>query len=60
MVCAPNYERLSGGNEKGSHLPAVFDDSGTSFAVSVISVDDKLATKAHPEVAHKELPPQDQ
>jgi hypothetical protein len=29
------------------------------YSVVAISVDDKLAIKARPEVAHQELPPQD-
>lgn len=49
MVYAPNYDNgMLGGNEIGSHLPAIFDDAGTPFAVVVIPVDDKLAVKAQP------------
>jgi len=59
MVYAPNCERTIGGNVTGSHLPAGFDDVGTPFAVVTISVDDKHATKADPEVAYEKLPSQD-
>ncbi len=46
MVFAPNYENpMIGGNEMGSHLPAVSDDAGTPFAVIVIPVSDELAVK---------------
>jgi hypothetical protein len=49
MVYSPNAENsMLGGNDPGSHLPAVSDDAGTPFAVVVIPVDDKLAIKAHP------------
>jgi hypothetical protein len=49
MVFAPNYEnRMIGGNDVGSHLPAMSDDNGTPFAVVVIPVEDKLAIKAQP------------
>jgi hypothetical protein len=49
MVYAPNYDNgMLGGNEIGGHLPAIFDDAGTPFAVVVIPVDDKLAVKAQP------------
>lgn len=59
MVYAPNYEnRMIGGNEMGGHLPAVSDDAGTPFAVIVIPVDDKMAIKAHRDVAEQEMPSQ--
>jgi len=46
MIFAPNYENpMIGGNEMGSHLPAVSDDAGTPFAVIVIPVSDELAVK---------------
>lgn len=48
MVYAPNYENsMLGGNEMGSHLPAVSDDAGTPFAVIVVPVSEELAIKAH-------------
>jgi hypothetical protein len=50
MIFAPYYENsMLGGNEPGSHLPQVTDDSGTPFTVVVIPVDHKLAIKAKPE-----------
>ena len=48
MIYAPNYENsMLGGNQMGSHLPAVSDDAGTPFTVIVIPVDEKLAIKAN-------------
>ena len=50
MIFAPYYENsMLGGNESGSPLPQVTDDSGTPFTVVVIPVDHKLAIKAQPE-----------
>lgn len=47
MIYAPNYENpMLGGNEMGSHLPAVSDDAGTPFSVIVIPVSEELAVKA--------------
>ena len=49
MVFAPYYDNsILGNNEFGSPLPQLTDDAGTPFAVVVIPVDDKLATKARP------------
>ncbi|WP_157467894.1 hypothetical protein [Edaphobacter aggregans] len=49
MVFAPYYDNsMLGNNEFGSPLPQLTDDAGTPFAVVVIPVDDKLATKARP------------
>jgi hypothetical protein len=49
MVFVPYYENsMLGDNAAGSPLPAVFEDVGTPFAVTVIPVDDKLAIKARP------------
>jgi hypothetical protein len=49
MLYVPYYENsMLGGNAPGSPLPAVFEDTGTPFAVGVIPVDDKLAIKARP------------
>jgi hypothetical protein len=46
MIYAPNYENVMlGGNEMGSHLPAVTDDAGTPFAVVIIPVSEELAVK---------------
>jgi hypothetical protein len=46
MVYTPNYENsMLGGNEEGGGLPFV-SDGGTTFAVTVIPVDDRLAVKA--------------
>jgi len=45
MVYTPHYENaMLGGNEEGGALPFV-SDGGTSFAVTVIRVDDRLAVK---------------
>ena len=47
MVFSPYYENsMLGNNPFGAPLPLVTDDAGTSFAVVVIPVDDKLAIKA--------------
>src|SRR5207253_9587334 len=47
MVFAPYYDNaMVGGNPFGSVLPQLSDDAGTSFAVVVIPVDDKLAVGA--------------
>jgi hypothetical protein len=49
MVFVPYYENsMLGDNAAGSPLPAVFEDTGTPFAVAAIPVDDKLAIKARP------------
>jgi hypothetical protein len=46
MVYTPYYENsMLGGNQPGA-LPAVGDDAGTPFAVTVIPVDHELAVKA--------------
>jgi hypothetical protein len=46
MVYAPyNDNAMMGGNPPGSMLPAVGDDAGTPFAVTVIPVDHELAVK---------------
>jgi hypothetical protein len=46
MVYAPyNSNAMMGGNPPGSMLPAVGDDAGTPFAVTVIPVDHELAVK---------------
>jgi hypothetical protein len=50
MMFAPYYNNsMVGGNEFGSPLPQVSDDSGTPFTVVVIPVDHKLAIKAQPK-----------
>jgi hypothetical protein len=47
MVFCPYYENsMVGGNEFGSLLPQVSDDTGTPFTVVVIPIDDRLAVKA--------------
>ena len=47
MVFAPYYDNaMLGGNEFGSPLPQLSDDTGTPFAVIVIPVDHNLAVKA--------------
>lgn len=47
MVFAPYYDNtMVGGNQFGTPLPQLTDDAGTQFAVVVIPVDPKLATKA--------------
>ena len=44
MVFCPYYENsMVGGNEFGSLLPQVSDDSGTPYTVVVIPVEDRLA-----------------
>ncbi len=46
MVYTPNYENsMLGGNKEGGVLPFV-SDGGTTFAVTLIPVDDRLAVKA--------------
>jgi len=50
MVFCPYYENsMVGGNEFGSLLPQVSDDTGTPFTVVVIPIDDRLAGKARPK-----------
>jgi hypothetical protein len=47
MVYTPYYTNaMLGSNEGGSGLPAISDDEGTPFAVTVIPVDHGLAIKA--------------
>jgi hypothetical protein len=50
MIFAPYYDNsMVGGNEFGSALPQVTDDSGTPFTVVAIPVDHALAIKARLE-----------
>jgi len=47
MVYTPYYTNaMLGGNPGGGELPAISDDAGTPFAVTVIPVDHTLAVKA--------------
>ena len=46
MVYLPGYETLLGTRQPHNPLPSIGDDEGTPFAVGVIPVDDRLATKA--------------
>jgi len=47
MIYTPYYDNaMLGGNNPGSPLPAVGDDAGTAFAVTVVPVSRDLAVKA--------------
>ena len=47
MIYTPYYDNaMLGGNPQGGMLPAVGDDAGTPFAVTVIPVDHSLSVKA--------------
>lgn len=49
MVYLPYYENsMLGNNEVPGMLPFVSDDAGTTFAVGIIAMDDKMDIKARP------------